>query len=256
MVPSIDGIYELRVNGAGNDNVNSIANINSKFTSKMETLAGYGTNLPDMVSPSDPIVQSVDINTKLTSYVRAAGASAKDQPKVNSNFRPLVAHPVFDGVNISISRKVVEKVNSDSDFVEVVTIGVPLLTGNDFTKETIRVEYEWKPPRCDLCKIFGHVHDQCLKKVASPPIVTTSNVVTLIIEKTNDGATNEGNSSKSSVTLKTMGTSSKIDNIITSNSYSALNVEEEDVKNVYDESVNLFQNSKTSGSSSFTVAVG
>nr|GEX56834.1 hypothetical protein [Tanacetum cinerariifolium] len=35
-------------------------------------------NLSGMVSPSDPIVQSVDINTKLTSYAGAAGASAKD----------------------------------------------------------------------------------------------------------------------------------------------------------------------------------
>ncbi|GKF58593.1 hypothetical protein Tco_0172130 [Tanacetum coccineum] len=62
--------------------------------------------------PSDLIVQSVDINTKSTSYVGAAGASAKDQPKVNSNFRTLVVDPVFDGVNISIPRKVVEKVNT------------------------------------------------------------------------------------------------------------------------------------------------
>ncbi|GJY43016.1 zinc knuckle CX2CX4HX4C containing protein [Tanacetum coccineum] len=36
----------------------------------------------------------------------------KDQPKVNSNFRLLVADPVFDGVNISIPRKVVEKVST------------------------------------------------------------------------------------------------------------------------------------------------
>ncbi|GKB03157.1 hypothetical protein Tco_0831246 [Tanacetum coccineum] len=49
------------------------------------------------------------IPCKSTSYAGAAGASAKDQPKVNSNFRTLVADPVFDGVNISIPCKVVEK---------------------------------------------------------------------------------------------------------------------------------------------------
>ncbi|GKC41193.1 hypothetical protein Tco_1058915 [Tanacetum coccineum] len=53
-------------------------------------------------------------------------------------------------------------------------------------------------------------------------------------------------------------TSSMNDNIITSNSYFALNAKEEDeeeyVENVYDESANLFPNTKTSGSSSFTVA--
>ncbi|GJX88582.1 hypothetical protein Tco_0340596 [Tanacetum coccineum] len=59
-------------------------------------------NLPSKASPSDPIVQSVDINTKSTSYAGAAGASTMPQPQVNSNFRPLVADPVINGVNISI----------------------------------------------------------------------------------------------------------------------------------------------------------
>ncbi|GKB30576.1 hypothetical protein Tco_0869977 [Tanacetum coccineum] len=166
--------------------------------------------------------------------------------------------------------------------------------------KTIHVEYEWRPPRCDICKIFGHVHDHCPKNVVSPPIITTSNVVTPTIEKTNDGfqmvskrkkrkgkskstnggqfagpsvkqtvryelktttsapkkvATNVGNASESSSMVKTTGTSSKKDNITMSNSYSALNDEEEDdVENVYDELANIF--TKTSGSSSFTAAAG
>ncbi|GKF43967.1 zinc knuckle CX2CX4HX4C containing protein [Tanacetum coccineum] len=33
-------------------------------------------------------------------------------------------------------------VNSEADLVDVVTIGIPSLTGDGFTKETIRVEYE------------------------------------------------------------------------------------------------------------------
>nr|GEU31155.1 hypothetical protein [Tanacetum cinerariifolium] len=45
---------------------------------------------------------------------KPTGASARDQPKVNSNFRPLVVDPVFDGVNISIPRKVVKKDNITS----------------------------------------------------------------------------------------------------------------------------------------------
>ncbi|GKF81882.1 hypothetical protein Tco_0240484 [Tanacetum coccineum] len=69
-------------------------------------------NMPGMVSPSDLIVQSVDINTKSTSYAGVVGASTKDQPKVNSNFHPLVVDPVFDGVNISIPRNIVKKVST------------------------------------------------------------------------------------------------------------------------------------------------
>ncbi|GJW76789.1 zinc knuckle CX2CX4HX4C containing protein [Tanacetum coccineum] len=269
-------------------------------------------NVDESTIPSDPIIQSVDINTKSTSYVGAAGASIKDQPKVNSNFRTLVADPVFDGVNISIPQKFVKKakhglkrimmnskrffffkidswagleavldggpwlirksliilkkwsmdtrllkeeltripiwvklhdvpiqvfeedrisliatfigkpvmldsytssmcndswgrssfarclieVNSEADLVDVVTIGIPSLSGDGFTKETIHVEYEWRPPRCDICKIFGHVHDHCPNKVVSPPIATTSNVVTPTVEKTNDGFQTVGKKKK------------------------------------------------------------
>ncbi|GJT56216.1 zinc knuckle CX2CX4HX4C containing protein [Tanacetum coccineum] len=184
-------------------------------------------------------------------------------------------------------------------------LGEMLGLWNGFTKEAIRVEYEWRPPRCDICKIFGHVHDHCPKKVVSPPIVTTPNVVTLTVEQTNDGlqtvgkkkkrkgkskstnggqfvgplvkqnlryepkattselkkgATNVCNASKSSSMLKSTGTSSKNGNINTSNSYSALEIEEgedeEHVENVYDESANLFPNSKTGESSSFTAVAG
>ncbi|GJX49840.1 zinc knuckle CX2CX4HX4C containing protein [Tanacetum coccineum] len=79
-------------------------------------------NVDEFTIPSDPIVRSVDIN-KSTSYARVAGGSAKDQPNVNSNFCTLVADPVFDGVNISIPRKVVEKEQlgetwAEKDYVE------------------------------------------------------------------------------------------------------------------------------------------
>nr|GEV03540.1 zinc knuckle CX2CX4HX4C [Tanacetum cinerariifolium] len=81
--------------------------------------------LSGKVPPSDPIVQAVDINTKSTSYAGAAGASAKDQPKVNSNFCPLVSDLVFNGVDIYIPRKVVEKAG-----LEVVLEGGPWLLRN------------------------------------------------------------------------------------------------------------------------------
>ncbi|GKF28083.1 hypothetical protein Tco_0094425, partial [Tanacetum coccineum] len=74
------------------------------------------------------------------------------------------------------------------------------------------------------------------------------------------GTTYVGYTSQSTPMLKTTGNSSKKDNLSMSNSFSALNEEkeadEEEVENVYDESANLIQNTKTGGSSSFTAAVG
>ena len=62
----------------------------------------------------------------------------------------------------SFARCLIE-VCSEAELVEVITIGVPSLIGDGFTKETIRVEYEWRPPRCTSCKIFGHTQFIVLK---------------------------------------------------------------------------------------------
>nr|GEU68052.1 RNA-directed DNA polymerase, eukaryota, reverse transcriptase zinc-binding domain protein [Tanacetum cinerariifolium] len=311
----------------------------------------------------------------------ALGARAKDQPKVNSNFRLSVVDPVFDGVNISIPHRVVKKVsthfehtlygffigkrmvlsvvdyyarnnwakhgmkkiminskgffffkfdsraslevvleggpwlilfeedgisliifidkpvmldsytssmcndswgmsnfawclievNSKADLMDVVTIGVHSLTEDDFTKETIHVEYKWRPPRCDVCKIFSHVHDHCSKTVVSPAIVITSNVVTPTVEKTNDGfqtvskkkkkkgkfnSTNGGQFTGPSIKQNiryepkalTSAPKKRTTNVgNASNSSSMLKItdeEEEDVENMYDETANLFTNTK------------
>ncbi|GKC16367.1 hypothetical protein Tco_1013149 [Tanacetum coccineum] len=108
---------------------------------------------------------------------------------------------------------------------------------------------------CDECKIFGHVHDHCPKKMVSPPIVTTSNIVAPTVEKSNNGFQMVGKKKKRKGKSKTTNGdcgSPKNDNFTTSNYFSTLN--DEEVENVYDESANLVPNTNTGGSSSFTAA--
>nr|GEY19829.1 hypothetical protein [Tanacetum cinerariifolium] len=137
----------------------------------------------------------------------------------------------------------------------------------------VSIEYEWKPPRCELCTIFGHVHDQCPKKV----------MVTSTAEKVNDGfqtvtkkrkkgksrSTNGGlfdgqlvkqnnQSLKAIVPPASPRRSPNADegvNITVSNSYAALDDEsEEEVENLYDELANLLKSTKTGERlSTFTV---
>ncbi|GJY82903.1 hypothetical protein Tco_0496279 [Tanacetum coccineum] len=151
-----------------------------------------------------PIVQSIYIQDKPSSYISVAGGSrskpsaaggTKLDPSIsNANFRSLFSENLCEGVNVSIQRKVVETIstrfsntlygyfigrwpyhyrvlnrNNGKDVLkERLIIGVPLIEDMGFTTKTITIEYEWKPPRCDLCKIFGHVHDYCPKKVSVP----------------------------------------------------------------------------------------
>ncbi|GKE16226.1 hypothetical protein Tco_1423803 [Tanacetum coccineum] len=124
---------------------------------------------------------------------------------------------------------------------------------------------------CDICKIFGHVHDHCLKKVVSPPIVATSNVVTSTVEKTNDGfqtvgkkkkrkgkskSTNGGQFASPSVKPNVRYEPKATTSAPKKGATHVEEDEEEDIENVYDETANLFSNPKTGESSSFTVAAG
>ncbi|GJU76622.1 zinc knuckle CX2CX4HX4C containing protein [Tanacetum coccineum] len=88
------------------------------------------------------------------------------------------------------------EVRADDVLKESVTIGIPLLDGSGYSKETIHVEYEWKSPRCDQCIIFGHVHEQCPKNITSTPIVDESHDgCQAMVNKRNNGKTGSNSNS-------------------------------------------------------------
>ncbi|GJU00852.1 hypothetical protein Tco_1111190, partial [Tanacetum coccineum] len=109
-------IYVLPTEGNGDaivfNIVPNVLNIAEIFGVPFKTFADIEDLMNGIEMGNHEAVWSImteDRFSKSTSYAGVAGASAKDQPKVNFNFCPLVADPVFDGVNISILCKVVEK---------------------------------------------------------------------------------------------------------------------------------------------------
>nr|GEV88878.1 chaperonin CPN60-2, mitochondrial-like [Tanacetum cinerariifolium] len=52
------------------------------------------------------------------------------------------------------------EIKADEALKDSITMGISFPEGVGFTKEKIRIEHEWKPPRCEQCKIFGHMNDQ------------------------------------------------------------------------------------------------
>nr|GEU86503.1 hypothetical protein [Tanacetum cinerariifolium] len=48
------------------------------------------------------------------------------------------------------------EINACNEFSDHSVMVVLNLEGNGYTKETIHIEYEWEPPRCSTCLIFGH----------------------------------------------------------------------------------------------------
>ncbi|GKD34037.1 zinc knuckle CX2CX4HX4C containing protein [Tanacetum coccineum] len=171
--------------------------------------------------PSGPIVQSVDIITKSTSYAGAVGASTKEQPNISSNFRPLVADPVFNGVNILIPCKVVKKAGLEA----VLESGPWMIRKTSIILKKWSMSTSLQKEELMRIPIWVKLHDvplqgrisfaRCIIKVNSevdlvdvvtistpslmgdefttktirfdPPIVTTSNAVAPTVEKFNDG---------------------------------------------------------------------
>ncbi|GJV50422.1 nucleic acid-binding, OB-fold protein [Tanacetum coccineum] len=145
-----------------------------------------------------------------------------------------------------------------SDGLSLITMKivmvVPNLEGPGYSKETIHVEYEWEPPRCNTCLIFGHSIVDCPK--AQKRVVNrvdkgkgrsfgADNEGFVEVKKKKSGGNNEGNNGKKNVS--TSSNSSKMANmtdastsgngtVSLSNSFEVLNVD--DPANVKVESSN------------------
>ncbi|GKE71447.1 high affinity nitrate transporter 2.6-like protein [Tanacetum coccineum] len=46
-----------------------------------------------------------------------------------------------------------------------IVVGMPKITREGLYTCNILVEYEWKPPRCAYCKVFGHFQEECPKNI-------------------------------------------------------------------------------------------
>ncbi|GJX29328.1 putative ribonuclease H-like domain-containing protein [Tanacetum coccineum] len=64
--------------------------------------------------------------------------------------------------------KLLVEISASTDLKMKVSMDVSNEDGDDYTREVISVEYEWKPPHCTDCKNFGHSHDTCTKNVSKP----------------------------------------------------------------------------------------
>ncbi|GJT72320.1 putative ribonuclease H-like domain-containing protein [Tanacetum coccineum] len=67
------------------------------------------------------------------------------------------------------------ELQADADLKDTIMVAMPKLTGEGFYMCTIRVKYEWKPPRCSSCKVFGHVLDECAKNIVSDVVKNLKN---------------------------------------------------------------------------------
>nr|GEU70451.1 hypothetical protein [Tanacetum cinerariifolium] len=68
--------------------------------------------------------------------------------------------------SLNYARAMIE-LRADVELKDTILVVMPKLVGERFFMCTIRVECDWKPPRCLSFKVFGHVLDECPKKIIS-----------------------------------------------------------------------------------------
>ncbi|GKD60792.1 retrotransposon protein, putative, ty1-copia subclass [Tanacetum coccineum] len=56
---------------------------------------------------------------------------------------------------------------ADVELKDTIVVVMPKIIGERYYTCTVRVEYEWKPPRCSCCKVFGHTQEECPKNIGS-----------------------------------------------------------------------------------------
>nr|GEV05359.1 RNA-directed DNA polymerase, eukaryota, reverse transcriptase zinc-binding domain protein [Tanacetum cinerariifolium] len=64
----------------------------------------------------------------------------------------------------SYARAIIE-LQADEELKNTIMVAMPQIMGEGYYTCTVRVEYEWKPPRCSCCKVFGHTQEECPKNI-------------------------------------------------------------------------------------------
>ncbi|GKB84356.1 hypothetical protein Tco_0956628 [Tanacetum coccineum] len=69
---------------------------------------------------------------------------------------------------LGFARALIE-VTAEKELKHEVTMAVLVVDGEGHAMAKMEIEYEWKPPRCSECLVFGHANEQCPKRVKDVP---------------------------------------------------------------------------------------
>ncbi|GJW40548.1 putative reverse transcriptase domain-containing protein [Tanacetum coccineum] len=66
----------------------------------------------------------------------------------------------------SFARVMIE-LRADVELKDNIVVAMPKITREGHYTCNVRVEYEWKLPRCLSCKVFGQIHEECPKNTGA-----------------------------------------------------------------------------------------
>ncbi|GJT06514.1 hypothetical protein Tco_0840976 [Tanacetum coccineum] len=63
--------------------------------------------------------------------------------------------------------RVMIELRADVELKDNIVMDMPKITREGHYTCNVHVEYDWKPPRCSSCKVFGHIHKECPKNTGA-----------------------------------------------------------------------------------------
>nr|GEU55957.1 achaete-scute transcription factor-related protein [Tanacetum cinerariifolium] len=129
--------------------------------------------------------------------------------------------------------RVMIELRANVELKDNIVVAMPNTTRKGHYKCNVRVEYEWKPPRCLSCKVFGYIHEECPK---------------------NTGARENKTMKKPSQTSRGVSKSVEPTIEVNSNTFDVLNSVDNDVEfDTNEGATNLVNNGATLSGSSFMI---
>nr|GEY15895.1 hypothetical protein [Tanacetum cinerariifolium] len=91
-----------------------------------------------------------------------------------SSYAKITGKPSRKKVNVrtlftsgSSYARVMVELRAAVELKDNIVVAMPKISREGHYTCNVRVEYEWKPPRCSSCKVFGHIHEKCTKKTGA-----------------------------------------------------------------------------------------
>ncbi|GKA96142.1 cytokinin dehydrogenase 3-like protein [Tanacetum coccineum] len=145
------------------------------------------TIIPESFPPLSMPVTTVDNALGKSSYANITGKPSGNKVNVKLHGVPVTAFSE-DGLSVVATKlgtplmldsytsdmcmqswgrssyaRVMIELRADVELKDNIVVVMPKITREGHYTCNVRVEYEWKPPRCSSCRVFGHIHEECLK---------------------------------------------------------------------------------------------
>ncbi|GKD90508.1 hypothetical protein Tco_1366015, partial [Tanacetum coccineum] len=127
-------------------------------------------NLYDVNVGETPSNFTADLNKGTpdkSSYANVISTPSRSKVNFHTLFTPTGNEiDVVVPVESSYARAMIE-LRADVELKDNIVVAMPKVTGEGYYTCNIHVVYEWGPPRCTCCKVFGHSHEECPKNIGS-----------------------------------------------------------------------------------------